>query len=143
MSVPKAVLSLVTLGVADVARSIAFYQRLGFRRRAASAEGVGFFDAGAATLAVYPAADLAKDAGLEAGRATSAVSLAWNCASPDEVDAALTRAADAGAEIRKHGHTVFWGGYVGYFTDPDGHLWEVAYNSGFQLAADGRLTLPA
>ncbi|MGN6461017.1 MAG: VOC family protein [Pseudolabrys sp.] len=142
MKVPKAVLSLMTLGVTDLARSITFYERLGFRRRAASAEGVGFFEAGAVTLAVYPAADLANDAGLEIGRATSAVSLAWNCASPDEVDAALVRAEEAGASIRKPGHKVSWGGYVGYFTDPDGHLWEVAHNPGFPLAEDGRLTLP-
>jgi catechol 2,3-dioxygenase-like lactoylglutathione lyase family enzyme len=142
MSVPKAVVSLVTLGVTDLARSIAFYERLGFRRRAASADGVGFFEAGAVALAVYPAADLANDAGLETGRATSAVSLAWNCASPDAVDAALALAAEAGAAIHKRGHTVSWGGYIGYFADPDGHLWEVAYNPGFPLGNDGRLTLP-
>jgi catechol 2,3-dioxygenase-like lactoylglutathione lyase family enzyme len=108
MSVPKAVVSLVTLGVTDLARSIAFYERLGFRRRAASADGVGFFEAGAVALAVYPAADLANDAGLETGRATSAVSLAWNCASPDAVDTALALAAEAGAAIHKRGHTVSW-----------------------------------
>ncbi len=142
MSVPKAVVSLVTLGVTDLARSIAFYERLGFRRRAASADGVGFFEAGAVALAVYPAADLANDAGLETGRATSAVSLAWNCASPDAVNAALVLAAEAGAAIHKRGHTVSWGGYIGYFADPDGHLWEVAYNPGFPLGNDGRLTLP-
>lgn len=142
MSVPKAVVSLVTLGVTDLARSIAFYERLGFRRRAASADGVGFFEAGAVALAVYPAADLANDAGLETGRATSAVSLAWNCASPDAVDAALALAAEAGAAIHKRGHTASWGGYIGYFADPDGHLWEVAYNPGFPLGNDGRLTLP-
>lgn len=142
MSVPKAVLSLVTLGVTDLARSIAFYERLGFRRRAASVEGVGFFAAGAVTLAVYPASDLATDAGLETGRATAAVSLAWNCASPDEVDAALDHAAAAGAAIHKRGHKVSWGGYIGYFADPDGHLWEVAHNPGFPLGDDGRLSLP-
>lgn len=142
MSVPKAVLSLVTLGVTDLARSIAFYEQLGFRRRAASAEGVGFFEAGAVTLAVFPAADLAKDTGLAPGRATTAVSLAWNCASPEQVDAAIARAAEAGATIRKRGRKTFWGGYAGYFADPDGHLWEVAHNPGFPLGEDGRLTLP-
>ena len=142
MSAPKAVLSLVTLGVGDLARSIAFYERLGFRRRAVSAEGVGFFEAGAVTLAVYPAAELAKDAGLAAGRATTAVSLAWNCASPDEVDAAFALAAEAGAVIRKRGHKTSWGGYIAYFTDPDGHLWEIAHNPGFPLDGEGRLTVP-
>ena len=142
MSAPKAVVSLVTLGVTDLTRSIAFYERLGFRRRAASAEGVGFFEAGAVTLAVYPAADLAKDAGLETGRATSAMSLAWNCASPDAVDAALALAAEAGAAIRKRAYKTSWGGYIGYFTDPDGHLWEAAHNPSFPLGNDGRLTLP-
>ncbi|MCW5683482.1 MAG: VOC family protein [Pseudolabrys sp.] len=142
MSAPKAVLSLVTLGVGDLARSIAFYERLDFRRRAVSAEGVGFFEAGAVTLAVYPAAELAKDAELVVGRATTAVSLAWNCASPDEVDAALALAAEAGAVIRRRGHKTSWGGYIGYFTDPDGHLWEIAHNPGFPLDGEGRLTVP-
>jgi len=143
MSAPQPVLSLVTLGVTDLLRSIAFYKRLGFRRRALSADGVGFFEAGAVTLAVFPAADLAREAGLAPGNATAAVTLAWNCASPDAVDAALARAAEVGATIRKRGQKASWGGYVGYFTDPDGHLWEFAHNPHFLLAADGRLTLPA
>ena len=71
------------------------------------------------------------------------VSLAWNCASPEEVDARMARAVVAGARDRcDKPQKVFWGGYTGYFADPDGHLWEVAHNPGFPLSEDGRLTLP-
>lgn len=140
-----AILSLVTLGVSDLGRSIAFYEALGFRRKAAAADGVGFFQAGAVTLAVWPAAELAKDAGVDfaqAGTGFRGVALAWNCRSESEVDAALERANGAGAAIRKPGQKTFWGGYAGYFADPDGHLWEVVHNPGFALKDDGRLDLP-
>ncbi len=70
------------------------------------------------------------------------VSLAWNCRSKVEVDAAIDRAYRAGATVQKSAVDVFWGGYCGYFTDPDGHLWEVAFNPDFPLTADGRLVLP-
>lgn len=145
MSTPEAHLSLVTLGVADLKRSIGFYESLGFRRKAQSAEGVGFFEAGACTLAVWPTDELAKDAGMDASEALPpfrSMSLAWNCGSKADVDAALARAKAAGATILKPAGDVFWGGYTAYFADPDGHLWEVAHNPGFPLSDDGRLLLP-
>jgi uncharacterized protein len=144
MSVPEAILSLVTLGVSDLKRSIAFYEALGFRRKATKAEGVGFFQAGAMSIAVWPAGELAKDSNAAAAEAPAfrGVALAWNCRSEAEVDAAVARARGAGGTVPKAPQKTFWGGYAGYFADPDGHLWEVAHNPGFPLSDDGRLTLP-
>ena len=135
MSDPDAILSLVTLGVADLERSIAFYEALGFSRKAKKAAGVGFFQAGAMTFAVWPADALAKDANIAAAEAPlfRGVALAWNCRSEAEVDTAIERARAAGATVPKPAQKTFWGGYAGYFADPDGHLWEVAHNPGFPL----------
>lgn len=144
MSAPEAILSLVTLGVSDLERSIAFYETLGFRRKAKKADGVGFFQAGAVTFAVWPACELAKDAnaGAAAAPAFRGVALAWNCRSQAEVDSAIARARHAGGSVPKPAQKTFWGGYAGYFADPDGHLWEIAHNPHWPLAADGRLALP-
>lgn len=140
-------LTLVTLGVTDLARSIAFYDALGFRRKARKAEGVGFFEAGAVSFAVWPVGDLAKDANVDAAAVTRlpafrGVALAWNCRSEGDVDAAIERARAAGATVPKPAQRTSWGGFAGYFADPDGHLWEVAHNPGFPLSDDGRLLLP-
>lgn len=145
MSGPGAILSLVTLGVSNLERSIAFYETLGFRRKAHGAEGVGFFQAGACAIAVWPSIDLAKDANLAfegMSETFRGVALAWNCRSEGEVDAAIVRARGAGATVPKAAQKTFWGGYAGYFADLDGHLWEVAYNPHFPLSDDGRLMLP-
>jgi predicted lactoylglutathione lyase len=144
MAEPAARLTLLTLCVGDLARSTAFYEALGFRRKARGAEGVAFFEAGAVVLSLWSASELAKDAGiaLEAPGGFRGVALAWNCASREEVEAAVAAAAAAGAKTVRPPQKVFWGGYTGYFADPDGHLWEVAYNPGFPLSADGRLILP-
>jgi uncharacterized protein len=143
MSSPDAILSLVTLGVFDLKRSITFYEALGFRRKASKADGVGFFQAGTVTLAVWPVGELAKDANAAAGAAGfRGVALAWNCRSAGEVDAAIERARNAGGSVPKPAQKTFWGGYAGYFADPDGHLWEVAYNPHWPLTGDGRLMLP-
>jgi predicted lactoylglutathione lyase len=145
MSKPDAILSLVTLGVSDLKSSIGFYEAIGFRRRAQSAEGVGFFQAGACVFAVWPSNELAKDANLSSAvirQTFRGVALAWNCRSAAEVDAVLERAVRSGATVPKPAQKTFWGGYAGYFADPDGHLWEVAHNPGFPLTDDGRLTLP-
>lgn len=145
MTDPQAVLSLVTLGVSDLSRSIAFYESLGFARRAETIDGVGFFQAGACAIAVWPSTELAKDAAItfkDLSPAFRGVSLAWNCRSKAEVDAAIERAARAGATVQKSAVDAFWGGYSGYFFDPDGHLWEVAFNPDFPLSDDGRLLLP-
>jgi predicted lactoylglutathione lyase len=145
MSEPQALLSLVTLGVANLRRSIDFYEKLGFRRKAQEAKGVGFFQAGVCAIAVFPSDELAKDANvpLEGVAGTfRGVALAWNCRSEGEVDAAIARARAAGATVPKAAQKTFWGGYAGYFADLDGHLWEVAYNPHFPLSDDGRLILP-
>jgi catechol 2,3-dioxygenase-like lactoylglutathione lyase family enzyme len=137
-------LSIVTLGVADLDRSRAFYERLGWRRAMPNAEGVAFFQLGGIALALYPRAALAKDAGIAAdGNGLSRVSLAQNVRTAEEVDAVLAEALAAGARLLQPAQKVFWGGYSGHFADPDGFPWEVAWNPAFALAADGRITLPA
>jgi uncharacterized protein len=144
MDNPAARLTLLTLCVADLARSMAFYESLGFRRRSRKAEGVAFFDAGGVILSLWSASEMAKDAGItvEGKSGFRDVSLAWNVASPEEVERAMARAASAGARILRKPAKVFWGGYTGYFADPDDHIWEVAHNPTFPLSEDGRLTLP-
>jgi uncharacterized protein len=143
MDAPAARVTLITLGVGDLTISTAFYDALGFRRKAKGAEDVAFFEAGTVILSLWPTSELAKDAGVPVnGAGYRGVALAWNCASAAEVDAAMARAAAAGAAILKRPETVFWGGYTGYFADPDKHIWEVAHNPGFPLSGDGRLMLP-
>ncbi|HZN19252.1 MAG TPA: VOC family protein [Micromonosporaceae bacterium] len=145
MSVPARV-SLVTLGVADVDRSTAFYQALGWPLSSSSVPGeVSFFRTAGGLLAVFSAAELAEDANLaDAPPVTGfrGVALAINVESPAEVDAAIEAAAAAGGTVLKPGMVVSWGGYSGYFADPDGHAWEVAHNPGWPIGADGRPTLP-
>lgn len=144
MSDAQAIVTLVTLGVSDLERSIAFYEALGFERKARTAEGVGFFAAGAVAFAVFPAEELAKDAGLADTMSGGfrGVALGWNCPSQADVDDTYARALRAGARAVKTPQKAFWGGYRGYFNDPDGHLWEIAHNPHFPLSADGRLQLP-
>lgn len=135
--------SLITLGVFDLDRAIAFYERMGLRRAGVDATGVAFFDLGGTALALYPWGELADDVGLEAaGAGFRAITLAWN--QPDEahVDAALARAADAGAAILKPAARAAWGGYIAYFADPDGHLWEVAFNPSWPIRDNGSVVLP-
>ncbi len=144
MPVPARV-SLATLGVADVARATAFYAALGWRLSPASVPGVvSFFDTAGGRLALYGATDLATDAGVapRAGDGPRGVSLAVNVDRPEDVDAALRDAVRAGATLTRPGFDTDWGGRLGYFTDPDGHLWEVAYNPGFPIGADGVPQLP-
>lgn len=137
-------LSIVTLGVTDMAASRVFYERLGWQASAQSNENVTFFQAGSVIFGLYGHAALAedattKDAGIPAFRG---VSLAYNSRDKADVDAVLEEAKAAGAEIIKEAEEVFWGGYSGYFADPDGHLWEVAYNPFFPIAEDGSISLP-
>jgi catechol 2,3-dioxygenase-like lactoylglutathione lyase family enzyme len=135
--------SLITLGVADLRRSREFYERLGWRRSMAEAEGVVFFQAGGMALALYPRNDLAKDAKIAPdGHGFSGISLAYNTRNREEVDAVLTEAQAAGAELLKPAEEAFWGGYSGYFADPDGFPWEVAWNPSFHIMNDGSMQLP-
>ncbi|MCB9960393.1 MAG: VOC family protein [Rhodospirillaceae bacterium] len=136
-------LSLVTLGVADLARARAFYERLGWPAAASGNEQVAFFNLGGIVLGLYGRTALAEDAGVPAeGAGFSGITLAHNVRSEAAVDATLAEALAAGATLVKPGQTVFWGGYSGHFADPDGHLWEVAYNPFFPLDDAGRLTAP-
>ena len=136
-------LSLVTLGVVDVAASRRFYEALGFIASTDSNASVTFFDAGGVVLALYGRGPLAEDAGVEdSAPGFSGVTLAHNVRNEAEVDRVLAEAVSVGARLVKPGQKVFWGGYSGYFADPDGHLWEVAYNPFFPLDAEGRVQLP-
>ena len=135
--------SLITLGVRDLARSRAFYEALGWRGH--EVEETVFFQAGGMALALWSRAQLAADAGVIDEHPTAAfggIALAHNVRSAAEVDALIAAALGAGAVVTHVPAETFYGGYAGYFADPDGHLWEIAFNPGFPLAPDGTLTLP-
>ena len=137
-------LSLLTLGVDDVARSRRFYEALGFVASGPSNEDVAFFMAGGVVLSLYSRAGLLRDTGIADGKpGFSGVTLAHNVRSEPEVAAVLAEAVAAGGRLVKASHKVFWGGTIGYFADPDGHLWEVAYNPDFPFDEAGNLQLPS
>jgi uncharacterized protein len=135
-------LSLITLGVADLERSRRFYEDgLGWRRGNDHPEVV-FYQLGGMVLALWSRDALARDAHLpDAGSGFGGIALAYNARTREEVDAVLTEAAAAGANILKSAEDAFWGGYSGYFADPDGHAWEVAWNPDWTLAEDGSVRL--
>ena len=137
-------INFVTLGVLDVSRASSFYERLGLRKSSASNADVTFFDVNGMVLALFGMSSLAHDANLENGPLPKfrGMSLAWNAASEADADAIFAHALACGAEPVKQPEKVFWGGYSGYFADPDGHLWEVAYNPYMPLSAEGRIELP-
>ncbi|HXT09500.1 MAG TPA: VOC family protein [Roseiarcus sp.] len=135
--------SLITLGVADLARARAFYETgLGWRASPASQDEVAFFQLGGLALALFQRSSLAEDAGVAAGGGFAGIALAHNVRQPADVDRLLALAQAAGARITRGAETKPWGGRSGYFADPDGHLWEIAWNPHFGLAADGALRLP-
>jgi catechol 2,3-dioxygenase-like lactoylglutathione lyase family enzyme len=137
-------ISLVTLGVADLDQSRKFYERLGWRRSMANSEGIVFFQAGGMALPLYPRTELAKDANIAPdGQGFGGITLAYNARSRDEVDMVLAAAQSAGARLLKPAEEAFWGGYSGYFSDPDGFPWEVAWNPSFPIAEDGSIQLPS
>ena len=136
-------LSIVTLGVADLARSRQFYERLGWRRSMAKTEGIVFFQTGGMAVALYPREELAKDANAAGeSRGFAGMTLAYNTRTREEVDRVLSEAKSAGATIVKEAKDAFWGGYSGYFADPDGFLWEVAWNPFFEIGENGAIQLP-
>jgi uncharacterized protein len=138
--------TVITLGVSDIRESIAFYQALGFQRKfRATGEAVAFFDTGATVIALFPRAELAKDATLpdQNGRAAfGGFTLAWNCSSIEEVDAVLEFAISKGASLLKPARSTDYGGYSGYFVDPDGYPWEVVVAPGIEVGEDRRVRLP-
>ena len=136
-------LTVVTLGVQDLTRSRTFYEGLGFRPSSSSNESIIFMDAGGVVLALYRRKLLADDANISSeGSGFDGVTLARNVGSKAQVDDALDVAKKAGATILKPAQEAFWGGYYGYFADPDRHTWEVAYNPHWKLDADGLVVLP-
>lgn len=139
-------ISLITLGVSDLQRSLRFYRDgLGLPTTWTGDKGVVFFQTQGVRLALFPLADLAKDIGDtfvgEPKAKFGGIALAHNVRERGEVDRVLASAEEAGARIEKPAHETFWGGYGGYFSDPDGHLWEVAWGA-FEFNEDGSLDIP-
>ena len=139
-------LTVITLGVSDMRASIAFYEALGFARKyRATGEEVAFFDTGGTVLGLFPWHLLAADAALpDQPRPTTfrGVALAWNCRDAGEVDAVMAFAISKGASRLNPAQPTSYGGYCGYFADPDGHAWEVVVAPGFEVGDDRRVTLP-
>ena len=136
--------SLVTLGVTNLPRARRFYEALGLTASSASQDSVTFFQlGGGVALGLFDRQALADDAKVaNTPPGFGGITLAQNCTSETEVNAVMAHALSCGATLKKPAQKVFWGGYSGYFADPDGHLWEVAYNPFFPLDTDGGLKLP-
>jgi uncharacterized glyoxalase superfamily protein PhnB len=137
-------MSLITLGVRDFCRALDFYEHgLGWKKSSASQDDVAFFPMNGIVFALYPRDLLAADATVPAaGSGFSGIALAYNTRSEQEVDEILETVQRLGATIIKPAHKTFWGGYSGYFADPEGHLWEVAHNPFWEFDENGNLILP-
>jgi catechol 2,3-dioxygenase-like lactoylglutathione lyase family enzyme len=139
-------LTVITLGVSNMRASIAFYEALGFERKfQATGETVAFFDAGGTAIGLFPWDLLAQDVTLPERprpQAFRGMTLAWNCRSPAEVDAVLDFAISKGASLLKPAHETDYGGYSGYFADPDNHPWEVVVAPRIEVGDDRRLHFP-
>ena len=134
-------LSLVTLGVRDLARARRFYEALGWKSGAAPADDVVFFQAGCMIVALWGRDQLAEDTVAQDGGGWGGITLAYNARSPAEVDSVLAEAGAAGGTIARTGAETFWGGYSGVFVDPEGHSWEVAHNPHWTIRDDGSVSL--
>jgi catechol 2,3-dioxygenase-like lactoylglutathione lyase family enzyme len=142
LNVSRPSLTLVTLGVRDHARARSFYVTLGFDLLEGSNDSVSFLDVGGTLLALFGRSDLAADAQVaDTPTGFSGIALARNVENEAAVDRVLQEAVAAGATLTKPGQKTFWGGYAGYFADPDGHLWEVAYNPYWTMDAEGCVRL--
>jgi catechol 2,3-dioxygenase-like lactoylglutathione lyase family enzyme len=141
MTLPARI-SLITLPVEDVARSRRFYEALGWRASSASQDSVAFFDLDGLVLALYGRASLAADLGEPLRPEGAGITLAQNQASEAEVDEALAAMVAAGGRLVRPAGRADWGGYIGYVADPDGHVWEIAFNPFWPLDEDGRIILP-
>jgi uncharacterized protein len=135
-------LSLVTLGVSDLARAVAFYRALGWApANDVAAQGVAFFQGPGMVVALWSREELAADSAMEDPGGWGGVTLAYNTRSPAEVDTVIEEARAAGARIGREPAETFWGGYSGLFVDPDGHPWEVAHNPHWTIGPDGSVTI--
>ena len=133
--------SVVTLGVRDLARARSFYEALGWTTGAQPADDVVFFQAGGTIVSLWSRDQLAEDTRVSDSGGWGGITLAQNVRSPAEVDAVLAAAEAAGATITRPGAETFWGGYSGVFVDPEGHAWEIAHNPHWTLAGDGSVSL--
>src|ERR671910_3897111 len=133
--------SLITLGVRDLARARAFYEALGWTTGAAPEDDVAFFQTGGMVVALWDRATLAEDSGVEDSGGWGGATLAHNVRSPAEVDAVTEEARAAGATIVREPAETFWGGYSSIFIDPEGHPWEVAHNPNWTVTPEGGLRL--
>jgi len=136
-------LSVLTLGVFDLARARAFYEAIGWTTRAEPDDDVVFFQAGGMVVALWDRTRLAEDSAVEDSPGWGGVTLAHNVRSPAEVDSVIEEARAAGAKVGREPAETFWGGYSGAFIDPDGHPWEVAHNPRWTIEPDGAVALPA
>jgi predicted lactoylglutathione lyase len=134
-------LSLITLGVSDLARSRAFYEALGWHTNAAPNDDVAFFQAGCMVVALWSREALAEDSAVDDPGGWGGITLAYNTRTPAEVDAVIEEARTAGGAITREPAETFWGGYSGVFCDPDGHPWEVAHNPRWTIEDDGAVTI--
>jgi catechol 2,3-dioxygenase-like lactoylglutathione lyase family enzyme len=137
-------LSFITLGVADLARAEAFYRALGWTPSSyGDGKGITFFQLPGMVFALFPREELAHDAEVENSTpGFSGITLSHNVRSEAEVDATLAGAVGAGGRLTRAAGKAFWGGYMGYFADPDGHLWEVCFNPHAELGPNGEVTIP-
>jgi predicted lactoylglutathione lyase len=133
--------SLITLGVGDLARARSFYEALGWTTGADPGDDVVFFQAGGMIVALWDRAKLAEDSAVEDARGWGGITLAYNTRSQEEVDNVIAEARAAGATIGREPAETFWGGYSGVFVDPDGHPWEVAHNPRWTIHEDGSVSL--
>jgi predicted lactoylglutathione lyase len=134
-------MSLITLGVSDLARARSFYESVGWKTGAEPDDDVVFFQAGDMVVALWDRAKLAEDSAVEDPGGWGGVTLALNLGSPEEVDAVIEEARAAGATIGREPAETFWGGYSGIFIDPDGHPWEIAHNPNWTITPDGGVRL--
>jgi predicted lactoylglutathione lyase len=143
---PAARLTMITLGVSNMRASIAFYEALGFTRKfKVTGEAVAFFETGGTAIGLFPWDQLAQDVTLPEHprpQAFRGITLAWNCNSPEDVDEVLDFAISKGAKLLKSAHKTDYGGYSGYFADPDNHPWEVVVAPGIDVDEDRRIRLP-
>lgn len=136
-------ISVITLGVKDIKASSEFYQKLGWKPSSASNEMITFFQSGGMVLSLYPENLLAEDALTSPeGKGFRGVTLSQIVPTKEAVNQVIKQAVKAGGKLVKEAQDVFWGGYSGYFADPSGHLWEIAWNPHWPLATDGSVQLP-
>lgn len=135
-------MSLVTLGVRDLARARRFYEALGWKSGAGANDDVVFFQAGGMVVALWGREQLAEDSAVEDGGGWGGITPAYNTRSNEEVDAVIEEARAAGATIGREPAATFWGGYSAVFIDPEGHPWEVAHNPFWTVDESGAVTLP-